>query len=225
MKKTLLIAILTFSLTMAFSQSGFSVYVKDMVIKMDDPGQSRYTKSGYIVNHNNHAIQLRWEKLTESLPQGASIQISDHSSRWDFMARRGLISIKASDTAFFDVHYFPNGQSGDGMIRISLEDVNNQSRASTLTYSVRDLNISAARDGRREDPRVYPNPASDYFAVDGTDHVREVIVINLVGQEVKRFSASLHAKYDISELARGLYLIRLTDKQGKVIKTIRLSKR
>src|SRR5699024_1136573 len=122
--------------------------------------------------------------------------------------------------------YYPNGQSGNGTIRISLEDVKKQYKATDLTYSVKDLHFSGSQSNLQvDDPRVYPNPASDYFAVDGIDHLKEVIVINLVGQEVKRFAASAHAKYDISDLTRGLYLIRLVDKQEKVIKTIRLSKR
>ncbi|MBD3625727.1 MAG: T9SS type A sorting domain-containing protein, partial [Rhodobacteraceae bacterium] len=70
-----------------------------------------------------------------------------------------------------------------------------------------------------------PNPTTEYFSVDGVDKLKEVLVVNLVGQEVKRFSASENARYKVSDLMRGLYLIRLVNKEDKIVKTIRLSKR
>lgn len=227
MKKFLLTTLTVFSCILGFTQTGFSVFVQDNVIQMDDSEQSRFTKRGYIVNNNNHAIQLKWSKFSQDLPQGTRVVFQDRSSRWNSMAQEGEIRIQALDTAFFDLHYYPNGQKGGGSIDVLVEDVKRKDQNYTLSYKVKDVKLAEHRSGAGgdDDFRVYPNPASDYFSVNEVSHLKEVIVINLVGQEVKRFVASPHSKYDISELTRGLYLIRLVDKKGEVVKTIRLSKR
>lgn len=88
-----------------------------------------------------------------------------------------------------------------------------------------DTSIRPAAKQRPEEIRVFPNPTTDYFSVNGMENLKEVVVINLVGREVKRFSASIRAKYDVSDLNSGLYLVRLIGEQGKAVKTVRLSKR
>jgi len=225
MKKILLTTLIVFSCILGFTQSGFSVFVQDYVIEIDNSDKSRFTKRGYIVNNNNYAIHLKWNKFSQDLPQGARVVLQDRSSRWNTMSQHGEIRIQALDTAFFDLHYYPNGQKGGGTVEVLMEDVNRKNEAYTLKYKVKDAKTERRSDSRDDDFRVYPNPASDYFSINEVSHLKEVIVINLVGQEVKRFVASPHSKYDISELTRGLYLIRLVDKKGEIVKTVRLSKR
>ena len=107
---------------------------------------------------------------------------------------------------------------------VALAEGNLENKAD-VTFTMNEVATSAFGFASTEEIRVYPNPATEYFSVDGLDRLKEVIVYNLVGQEVKRFNASLKAKYDISELMRGLYLVRLVDQSEKVVKTVRLSKR
>ncbi|MBR6878447.1 MAG: T9SS type A sorting domain-containing protein, partial [Bacteroidales bacterium] len=58
-----------------------------------------------------------------------------------------------------------------------------------------------------------PNPANDYVYINGTEAV-EVQVYNALGQMVKTVRGT--NEIDIADLAKGVYLLRITDADGKV---------
>jgi hypothetical protein len=60
---------------------------------------------------------------------------------------------------------------------------------------------------------VYPNPAKEKVTIDGIE-VAEVQVYNAVGQLVKTVQGS--NEINVSGLAEGVYLLRITDAEKKV---------
>ena len=58
-----------------------------------------------------------------------------------------------------------------------------------------------------------PNPANEYVYINGTEAV-EVQVYNALGQLVKTVRGT--NEIDIADLAEGVYLLRITDTDGKV---------
>jgi len=75
------------------------------------------------------------------------------------------------------------------------------------------------------DIRVSPNPATDYFVVSGTTSFRKIQVYNIIGKEVKTFTASTDNEYDIENLPAGIYILRFLDNSNQLIKAIKLYKR
>ena len=61
--------------------------------------------------------------------------------------------------------------------------------------------------------QVYPNPAKDRVVIEGMEAV-EVKVCNTSGQMVKTVRGT--NEIDIADLAKGVYLLRITDADGKV---------
>ena len=61
--------------------------------------------------------------------------------------------------------------------------------------------------------QVYPNPAKDRVVIEGMEAV-EVKVCNTSGQVVKTVRGT--NEIDIADLAKGVYLLRITDADGKV---------
>ena len=59
---------------------------------------------------------------------------------------------------------------------------------------------------------VYPNPAKDFVKIDGTE-AAEVQVYNALGQIVKTIQGS--NEINVSDFAEGVYLLRITDADGK----------
>lgn len=225
MKKTLLITCFTFLITVVFSQSGFTVYPTTASLDITDPDQAEYVNHGYVINTSDDEITLRWIKEAQSKPEVAGAAICDNVLCYDPSVNQSDFSIAKGDTANFDFHYYPNGSGGAAVYKVMLQEVGNIENNTDVTFTMNKVATNTFGFAGLEDVRVYPNPATDYFSVDGVDQLKEVIVYNLVGQEVKRYKASLKAKYDVSELMRGLYLVRLVDQKEKVIKTVRLSKR
>lgn len=212
-------------ITVVFSQSGFSVYPASASLDITDPDQGEYVSHGYVVNSSDAEITLRWIKEAQSKPDVASAAICDNILCYDPSVNQSDFSIAKGDSANFDFHYYPNGSGGAAVYKVMLQEVGNIENNTDVTFTMNEVTTNAFGFVGQEDVRVYPNPATDYFSVDGVDQLKEVIVYNLVGQEVKRYKASVKAKYDVSELMRGLYLVRLVDGKEKVIKTVRLSKR
>lgn len=79
----------------------------------------------------------------------------------------------------------------------------------------------------KTDIKVYPNPVTNFIAFQNEDGiVRKVVLYNLVGRRISKFVA-VNGKntYDVSDLARGMYLIQLVDGADKIITTKRINKR
>lgn len=224
MKKTLLITFFTLMITVLFSQSGFSVYPSNATIRIDDAGID-YVTQGYVVNNTDAELTLKWSKKVQSKPEVAGAAICDNVVCWNPSKNESEFTIAAKDSSNFDFHYYPNGNAGNAVYKVMVAEVAKPDNKAEMTFSINEATTNNYAFTGQEEVRVFPNPATEYFSVDGIDKLKEVIVINLVGQEVKRFSASRKAKYNISELIRGLYLIRLVDNKEQVIKTVRLSKR
>jgi len=71
---------------------------------------------------------------------------------------------------------------------------------------------------------LYPNPATAYFSIQGNDKVASVEVYNLAGKLMIRWETNESNHYQIGELKNGLYLVRLLDKNKKVLKVNRMNK-
>lgn len=225
MKKILLVSFLTFTITLLLSQTGFSVYPAEGTLEIENPDEAEYVLHGMVVNTRDTEIKLRWVKEILSKPEVSAAAICDNVACYDPSKESSEFVIAAGDTSNFDFHYYPNGNAGNAVAKIQVYEVANQSNKGEMAVTVNRASTGSYVAQNSEDVRVFPNPATDYFSVDGVNNLKEVIIINLVGQEVKRFPASLKAKYNVSDLYRGMYLIRLIDQKEKVIKTVRLSKR
>ena len=72
---------------------------------------------------------------------------------------------------------------------------------------------------------VYPNPATEYFKVSEIPNLKNIELFNIIGNKVRSFDAIPQKQYYVGDLTDGIYLVRLLSTSGKIIKTIRLSKR
>jgi hypothetical protein len=71
---------------------------------------------------------------------------------------------------------------------------------------------------------IFPNPATDFISISNEDKVSEITVMNLVGRKIKTFKVHEGARYDVSSLPQGMYLIQVIDHSEKVITTQRIRK-
>ena len=76
-----------------------------------------------------------------------------------------------------------------------------------------------------DDLNVYPNPTTDFFKVSNEDLVDRLSIYNIVGKEVKSMGKNSSGSYNVSDLTNGMYLVRLFDEDGDVLKVVRMSKR
>ncbi|MBK9984880.1 MAG: T9SS type A sorting domain-containing protein [Saprospiraceae bacterium] len=86
-------------------------------------------------------------------------------------------------------------------------------------------NSTAVKETNETKLSVFPNPATDFFKVSDIPGLNSIELFNIVGNKVRSFEAGPQKQYYVGDLTDGIYLVRLESAGGKVIKTIRLSKR
>ena len=88
-----------------------------------------------------------------------------------------------------------------------------ESSAGQITYSILFwsdlLNVTEISN----EVKLYPNPAKDIIKIEGIE-VAEVEVYNALGQRVKMVQST--NEIDMSGLVEGIYMLRITDAEGKV---------
>lgn len=124
----------------------------------------------------------------------------------------------------FQIGFYPKGVPGTGKAMLRLYGDN------AFTKLIKEIPINlyagttSSKDISVNAIRVFPNPASDYFQVSNSSQVHKIVIYNVLGKEVKTLFHYNSANHDISDLRKGMYMIRLLDAKNKVIKTVRLSK-
>lgn len=81
------------------------------------------------------------------------------------------------------------------------------------------------RAGDKLELQLYPNPTTDYISLNDNDQVDELVVYNLLGRQVRRFTYAKGEKYNVEDLPKGMYLVQLLAKGDRILNTQRLSKR
>lgn len=72
---------------------------------------------------------------------------------------------------------------------------------------------------------VYPNPAVDYFTLTVNDQtISRITINNIIGKEILAYSRTELNKYDVSQLKKGIYVVRVFNHNDKLVKALRLSK-
>jgi large repetitive protein len=69
------------------------------------------------------------------------------------------------------------------------------------------------QDFNKLDVKLYPNPASDQFTIEGDITIENVSVFNLLGQKVLSFKGN-KKEYLIPELTKGIYIIEVQTDKG-----------
>lgn len=72
---------------------------------------------------------------------------------------------------------------------------------------------------------VYPNPATNFIGLSDTENVEEIHIYNIIGRKVATFQVEKDGKYDVANLVKGMYLVRIIDANKKIVTTQRLNKR
>jgi hypothetical protein len=71
---------------------------------------------------------------------------------------------------------------------------------------------------------IYPNPASDYFTLNTNQKIKRISINTIVGKEVKMIQVNDQNRYDLSDLRKGIYVVRIFDYNDSLVKALRLSK-
>jgi hypothetical protein len=187
-----------------------------------------------VINRSERTIDLAWERdqVLEKCPEAWTIRICDknkyHAATTYSNVMDGVdepIELYPGDSTILDLHVLPNGTPGSCPLEIELKDVDDPKsifRMASFNLTVNDYSAPGASSSSL---RVFPNPTTQFFSIPNNDRVKKIFVSNILGKRVKTFDTVFNGSYDLSSLPDGIYLVSMVDGQGKVLKTVRLSKR
>ncbi len=85
---------------------------------------------------------------------------------------------------------------------------------------------ATAQSAKNASLKVYPNPATEFIAVnDMGDNTGFVSVFSVMGRNLREFEFIKDEHYYIGDLPKGIYLIHVQDKNKKTISTHKIEKR
>lgn len=196
--------------------------------------QQEITPTIAIKNRLNRTIELTWEKRTPMTPKGWHSVVCAQTCSTPF-TEKGTFKLEGYETlADFKTVFRPNGTSGIGTVEIIIYDALDRKATETvITFSAAAQSSRAANtnnleqlNNKTEEPKVYPNPAIEYFMLEDTNNdVRHLEVYNIIGRKLLNFSVKHNGeKYDVSSLPKGMYMVRMLDRNGNIVRTQRISK-
>lgn len=89
-------------------------------------------------------------------------------------------------------------------------------------YGIQD---SDARTSKISQVKLFPNPATERFTInmDGLS-LKYITINNIIGKEVRRVVTTPDHTFEVGDLKRGIYIIRIFDEKDELVKALRLSK-
>lgn len=114
-------------------------------------------------------------------------------------------------------------------VRISLES--NAKTPTTILDEIRIGNtweavtaqapLSVAKNELESKIKLYPNPAKDYIAIESNSvKISSVEIFDLLGKRVKSQSQLSDSRIQISDLSKGLYILKINAEEGSVSKKV-----
>lgn len=183
----------------------------------------------HVTNNSTFPINLLWSRSVVSKPAEWSSWACDMNNCY-------LPHVNACPESFpnildpgqsfeFSYHVKPSGVDGNAEFKVYFYELTEQENMLDSVTFTFETTASAVDDVASAGLRIFPNPTTSYFQINNASNVASVSLYNMVGSKVREFDATSNTRFDVADLTEGVYLVRLLDAQGFVLKTVRLSKR
>ena len=173
-----------------------------------------------VLNPGPAPIRARWIREVVEAPTGWHVAISDGERENSYRVDSADFVIPAYGSAPITPHVSAAAGAGDVQVTVEVFAVDDRRNAAMSTFRFEQAT-------RRTAPRsvnLYPNPGDDEFRIDSALPLARVTLTNLLGRVVKTFPGTQDS-FDVSDLPNGVYLVGMLGTDGRVVKTLRFSKR
>lgn len=184
-----------------------------------------------VINTSSNEIGVHWTRSITNAPSTWQSWICDKNQCYLPFANNSSPSqpnmLAPGEKMEFQIHLNPASVEGTADFVYQLIDLDDPTNIlATLSGSALiSQTVSTKSPTAGANLTVFPNPTSDYFQVTDSPGMKFVEVYNIVGSKVKGFDAVPQKQYYIGDLTEGVYLVRMIASSGKVLKTVRVSKR
>jgi len=200
---------------------------------------STYDLNSNVFNNGSSDIELQWEIEQLSGPTEWKTLLSydpasGGHSEWGQLSNFATfpLTIEGEGNSHFNMRVRPNLVAGCGVYRVKITPYSDTTNI--LTTGIFNLKINvdadcnelvATKNVNRSTAKIFPNPTTDYFSITENPDVKSIQIFDILGKEMAVSSFQNGDAINISNFPNGLYLVRMLDDDGDVLKTTRLTKR
>lgn len=225
MKKTILLfAFFIVAATSAFAQLSTSPTVQDAEGLPATPD----IEAKFDVNNGTSAIETKWAlEKGDDWPEQWLAWVCDLNLCYTpgIVEDPQFTSWASRESQGWSLHCNPVGIEGAGSLFLHITDRENGDTLTTVQVNYIVQTTDTDELVTEVSISLYPNPATDFFMIDNGQQVDRVQLFDLVGREIFSQTHATDDRYVVRDLRNGMYLVRLTDSDGEVLKSTRLSKR
>jgi hypothetical protein len=219
----LILCLLTFG---SFGQITISV-TPETFVKYGHPTETDIEYHIQVTNTSSASIDLYWSKRLNNAPGVWWSWVCDPNKCYlpeVTSCPEDLPNpVAPAQTIDISLHINPRNIEGSGLFEFNLLDGDGNILGEVDGDYIVSLTSSGSVVSGDSKLSVFPNPTSQYFQTSNITGLKKVEVYNMVGNKIKAFEAGLQKQYFVGDLPEGMYLVRLVDGSGKILKTIRLS--
>lgn len=184
----------------------------------DVHGEATLTYNG------NSPITLRWNIINIVSPKEWTPYVCLGIACYPPGQTTGITTIQPGETIAIQGHFFTQYVCGEGSFDLTFTDESTNQVVAMGTFDFECLSNSTNNPSSTSAISIFPNPAVAWFSLSENVQASRVEVYNIIGKQIAQYAYQASGRYDISNLAGGMYLIRVIDSKGQVVTTKRLTK-
>jgi hypothetical protein len=237
MKKLLAVLILTICISAGTISAQSFTLSSDSLYGTADANRAEFVLNLDIDNQlSNRPLSLKWKRYENVFANGwLGNQICVYGSCYFYTVDTGTIIISAAGREEFSAHFGNNNLPGSGVQKVVFyEESDSAGTAETVYFGATitpytSIATPMSSSNNPSDIQIFPNPAKEYVVIKRPDllNISRIEVYNMLGLKVISQVAdqdNVNSRIDLLDLQKGVYMIRIFDKNNNVILTKSISK-
>lgn len=221
MKKVLLLC--SALLSIGYLKAQVSITPIPVIIDNVMPGDAEGIAHSTVKNNVPAVRTYRWERTIIQVTDGWDNAVCDKNQCYLPSISTMEFQLGPNEEGLLDVHVYPNSIEGMAVIEVKVTDINNANNTATGVYYFNTGPVGI-NDVEYQALSVYPNPSEGIFTISENQAAAEVAVYDLTGKQLRKFNFAANEWYDIRDLQRGAYIVRLLDRSGETMITRLINK-
>ena len=232
MNNILILVALLLTSSIAISQVTIESEV-DSILTIGSTNQFELVGRVNVTNNGADTASFTWVRDESNLVDGWQSYIYDHIQCSFTSIDTRSFDLSPGQVGYIQFHLTPREICGKGYGLMTLTDDKDSSNFVEIRYDFIVNNAdgslceitNSVNNFKLDNIQAYPNPTLNMFTLtDIPAELQCIHIYDILGKRVKTYWLMGAMNFDVSDLIRGIYLVKLTNMNGENLKTIKLHK-
>jgi hypothetical protein len=188
----------------------------------------------YIDNLTNTDQTIVWKRITNNLSNGWTSSVCDKNACWSYNTDTKTFILPASRSEKLNINFYPNNNIGNGTVEIIafVQGDSSNTVIRGLFKASAEQSTSISNVKKNFIVNVYPNPVKDIMMIKGLPDNQnfKLEIYSILGTKVSSYNLTAGTsqggtyEIDLLDLPKGVYMIRILDKNMNLVFNKSISK-